>query len=207
MAESQKLPVTIEDEMRRSYLDYAMSVIIGRAIPDVARRAQAGAPPDPLLDARAATSAGTRRTRRARASSATSSASTTRTATRRSTTRSSAWRRTSRCATRSSTGKATSGPSTATRPRPCATPRCGCRGSRPSCSPTSRRRPSTSVPNFDDSRARAARLAEPLPEPAGQRLGRHRGRHGDERAAAQPARDHRRDDPAHREPRRCASSS
>ena len=35
MAETQKLPVTIEDEMRRSYLDYAMSVIIGRAIPDV----------------------------------------------------------------------------------------------------------------------------------------------------------------------------
>ncbi len=35
MAESNKQPVTIEDEMRRSYLDYAMSVIIGRAIPDV----------------------------------------------------------------------------------------------------------------------------------------------------------------------------
>jgi len=36
MAESpQKHPVTLEDEMRRSYLDYAMSVIIGRAIPDV----------------------------------------------------------------------------------------------------------------------------------------------------------------------------
>ncbi|MFZ1863564.1 MAG: DNA gyrase subunit A [Polyangiales bacterium] len=32
---SQKQPVTLEDEMRRSYLDYAMSVIIGRAIPDV----------------------------------------------------------------------------------------------------------------------------------------------------------------------------
>jgi DNA gyrase subunit A len=32
---SRQLPVTIEDEMRRSYLDYAMSVIIGRAIPDV----------------------------------------------------------------------------------------------------------------------------------------------------------------------------
>jgi DNA gyrase subunit A len=31
----QKQPVTLEDEMRRSYLDYAMSVIIGRAIPDV----------------------------------------------------------------------------------------------------------------------------------------------------------------------------
>jgi DNA gyrase subunit A len=28
-------PVTIEDEMKRSYLDYAMSVIVGRALPDV----------------------------------------------------------------------------------------------------------------------------------------------------------------------------
>jgi DNA gyrase subunit A len=27
--------VNIEDEMRKSYMDYAMSVIIGRAIPDV----------------------------------------------------------------------------------------------------------------------------------------------------------------------------
>ncbi|MGE3191027.1 MAG: DNA gyrase subunit A, partial [Vicinamibacterales bacterium] len=30
-----RIPVNIEDEMRRSYLDYAMSVIIGRALPDV----------------------------------------------------------------------------------------------------------------------------------------------------------------------------
>ena len=29
------LPINIEDEMRRSYLDYSMSVIIGRALPDV----------------------------------------------------------------------------------------------------------------------------------------------------------------------------
>jgi DNA gyrase subunit A len=28
-------PINIEDEMRRSYLDYAMSVIVGRALPDV----------------------------------------------------------------------------------------------------------------------------------------------------------------------------
>ncbi|HNB27655.1 MAG TPA: DNA gyrase subunit A, partial [Alphaproteobacteria bacterium] len=28
-------PITIEDEMRRSYLDYAMSVIVSRALPDV----------------------------------------------------------------------------------------------------------------------------------------------------------------------------
>jgi DNA gyrase subunit A len=31
----QKVPVSIQSEMRTSYLDYAMSVIIGRAIPDV----------------------------------------------------------------------------------------------------------------------------------------------------------------------------
>jgi len=30
-----RIPVTIEEELRRSYLDYAMSVIIGRALPDV----------------------------------------------------------------------------------------------------------------------------------------------------------------------------
>src|SRR4029079_4672104 len=32
---SSKVPVNIEDEMKRSYMDYAMSVIIGRALPDV----------------------------------------------------------------------------------------------------------------------------------------------------------------------------
>jgi DNA gyrase subunit A len=31
----QRIPVSIQDELRTSYLDYAMSVIIGRAIPDV----------------------------------------------------------------------------------------------------------------------------------------------------------------------------
>ena len=31
----QKIPVTIEDEMRQSFMDYAMSVIISRALPDV----------------------------------------------------------------------------------------------------------------------------------------------------------------------------
>src|SRR4030042_4855358 len=31
----ENVPVNIEDEMRRSYMDYAMSVIIGRALPDV----------------------------------------------------------------------------------------------------------------------------------------------------------------------------
>src|SRR5262250_1421058 len=30
-----KVPTNIADEMRQSYMDYAMSVIIGRALPDV----------------------------------------------------------------------------------------------------------------------------------------------------------------------------
>src|SRR5690606_16027421 len=30
----QKVPISIQEEMRTSYLDYAMSVIVGRAIPD-----------------------------------------------------------------------------------------------------------------------------------------------------------------------------
>ena len=29
------IPINVEEEMRRSYLDYSMSVIIGRALPDV----------------------------------------------------------------------------------------------------------------------------------------------------------------------------
>ena len=53
---------------------------------------------------------------------------------------------------------------------------------------TSTRRRSTSSPNYDGRDAGAAHPAEPLPEPARQRLRRHRRRHGDEHAAAQPAR-------------------
>ena len=32
---SDVVPTAIEDEMRKSYLDYAMSVIVSRALPDV----------------------------------------------------------------------------------------------------------------------------------------------------------------------------
>ena len=31
----ETLPISLEEEMRKSYLDYAMSVIVGRALPDV----------------------------------------------------------------------------------------------------------------------------------------------------------------------------
>jgi len=59
MENPQKQAINIEDEMRRSYLDYAMSVIIGRALPDVdrfprlarcPRRSQAGASPHSVFD-------------------------------------------------------------------------------------------------------------------------------------------------------------
>ena len=33
--QERKIPINIEDEMKTSYLDYAMSVIVGRALPDV----------------------------------------------------------------------------------------------------------------------------------------------------------------------------
>ena len=33
--QSHMIPVEIEAEMKKSYLDYAMSVIVARAIPDV----------------------------------------------------------------------------------------------------------------------------------------------------------------------------
>src|SRR6266850_2393841 len=35
MPNERQIPVPIEEEMRKSYLDYAMSVIVGRALPDI----------------------------------------------------------------------------------------------------------------------------------------------------------------------------
>jgi DNA gyrase subunit A len=49
----ETLPVSLEEEMRRSYLDYAMSVIVGRALAGRARRPQAGASARAVRDARA----------------------------------------------------------------------------------------------------------------------------------------------------------
>ena len=42
---SNRIPVNIEDEMKHSYMDYAMSVIIGRALPDIRDGLEAGASP------------------------------------------------------------------------------------------------------------------------------------------------------------------
>ena len=101
----------LEQEMRSSYLDYAMSVIVGRALPDVRdglkpvhRRVlygmhEAGMQPNG-------------RTRSALELSATSWAPTTRMEMPRSTTRSCGWRSRSHCATRLSTDRGTSARST-----------------------------------------------------------------------------------------------
>ena len=35
MAREKIIPITIEDEMQSSYIDYSMSVIVSRALPDV----------------------------------------------------------------------------------------------------------------------------------------------------------------------------
>ena len=56
--------------------------------------------------------------------------------------------------------------------------------------PASTRRPSTSRATTTAA-PRSRSSSRPHPEPADQRLGRHRGRHGDEHAAAQPARGRR----------------
>jgi DNA gyrase/topoisomerase IV subunit A len=92
------VPVLIDDEMQKSYLDYAMSVIVGRAIPD----ARDGLKPVhrrilyAMHDMRLVWNQAYKKS--ARVSSARCSASTTPTATCRSTTPSCAWPKTSPCA-------------------------------------------------------------------------------------------------------------
>ena len=46
------VPVNLEHEMKNSYIDYAMSVIVARALPDVRPgRLETSTPPHPLRDA------------------------------------------------------------------------------------------------------------------------------------------------------------
>ena len=94
-----RIPVNIEDEMKRSYMDYAMSVIIGRALPDV-RDGLKPAHRRVLYGMKAMGLSSTRGYRKcAKIVGEVMGNYPSRTATRRSTTRSSAWRRTSTCAT------------------------------------------------------------------------------------------------------------
>ncbi len=54
MAEGQNeniIPINIEDEMRGAYIDYSMSVIVSRALPDVRDGLKACTPPGTLRNA------------------------------------------------------------------------------------------------------------------------------------------------------------
>ena len=139
-----RIPIAIEEEMKSSFMDYAMSVIVSRALPDV----RDGLKPvhRRILYAqhrlnnvwnRAVHQVRARGRRRARQVPPARRHG-------RPTTPWCAWRRTSPCATRSSTGRATSARSTAIRRRPTATPSAAWRRSAASCWPTSTRRRSTS---------------------------------------------------------------
>ena len=139
------LPVSLEDEMRQSYLDYAMSVIVGRALPDV----RDGLKPVHRRVLYAMRELGNDWNKAYKKSARVVGdvigkyhphGET------RSTTPSCAWRSRSRCAICWSTARAISARWTAIRPRPCATPKCACRASRTSCWPTSTRKRSISPP-------------------------------------------------------------
>ena len=52
LASGQIVPTSLHTEVQRSYLEYAMSVIVGRALPDVRDGPEAGAPPHSLCHAR-----------------------------------------------------------------------------------------------------------------------------------------------------------
>ncbi len=137
--------------MRRSYLDYSMSVIVGRALPDIrdglkpvhrrilygmSEHGSALQPSDAEVRQDRRRSAGQVPSARRRV---------------RSTTRWFAWRRRFRCATRWWMARATSARWTAIRRRRCGTPRRGFRASRRRCWKTSTRKRSISRPNYDDS--------------------------------------------------------
>ena len=158
-----KLPVNIEDEMKRSYLDYAMSVIIGRALPDVRdglkpvhRRVLYGmrtmglASQPRLPQVREDRRRGDGQLPPARRR-------------RRSTTRWSAWRRTSTCATRWSTARATSARSTATRRRPCGTPRRGSKALAEEMMADLDKETVDFVPNYDETTEEPTVLPAPFP--------------------------------------------
>ena len=153
-------PRELEQEMRSSYLDYAMSVIVGRALPDVRdglkpvhRRIlwamhDAGPPAEPAVR-----QVRTRDRRRDGQVPPARLELDLRRASRGSCSR-------SRSATRSSTGKGTSARSTTTRRRPSATPSVDSRSSRRRCSATSTRTRSTSA-RTTTSRAASRRCCRP----------------------------------------------
>ena len=169
--------------MRTSFLDYSMSVIVVARASGRSRRAEAGAPPRALRDARGGTAAeppaGEVRRRRRRGDEELPPP-----------------RRPGGLRHARAHGADVLAPLPARRSagqlrqhrrriprRPCATPSAGCRGSRPSCSATSTRTRSISCPNYDELAREPLGAAVAVPESARQRLLGDRRRHGDEHAA------------------------
>ena len=190
-------PRGLEEEMRSSYLDYAMSVIVGRALPDV----RDGLKPvhrRVLFAMNEARPAAQPRLRQVRAHR------------RRGDGQVPPARRLGdlRHARAARAGLLDAQPARRRpgqlrlgrrRPRRRdAVHRGAARAARARDAARPRRRHRRLHPELRRQRPRAGRAAGALPEPARQRLVGHRRRHGDEHPAAQPARDDRRDDRLHR---------
>ena len=168
-----------------SYLDYSMSVIVGRALPDIRdglkpvhrRILYAHERDGPELSTGPPASAPR--------SSAKCSVSITRTATRRCTTRWSAWRSLSRMRYPLIDGQGNFGSVDGDPPAATGTPKRVCRGSRMRCSKTSTRRRSISA-RTSTTANRSRKFFPPASRTCWSTDLGHRGRHGDEHPAAQP---------------------
>ena len=185
-------PVDIQQEMQRSYIDYAMSVIVGRALPRRPGRPQAGAPPDPVRDVRHRLPARPQlrqvRPRRRRRDGQLPPA-----------------RRLGDLRRAGPAGPAVVAALPADRrpgqlrlagqrpaPPPCGTPSAGCRRWPWRCCRTSTRTPSTSRDNYDGKTQEPDVLPSRIPNLLVNGSRGHRGRHGHQHPAAQPARGRRR---------------
>ena len=141
-------PLNIDDELKDSYLTYAMSVIISRALPDV----RDGLKPSQrrILVAMNDLDLGPEPHEQVRqASSATPCGTITRTATGRSIRPWSAWPRSGTMRHRWSTGRATSARSPVCPPPPCVTPKPSCRPWPPRCWRTSSYDTVDFIDNYD----------------------------------------------------------
>ncbi len=195
------VPVNIEDEMKRSYLDYAMSVIVGRALPDVRdglkpvhRRILYGMNEMGLLSNRPTRKCAkivgevlgkyppARRRVRLRFAGPHGAAFLP-------------------CAIRWSMARATSAPSMAIRPRPCGTPKRAFRGSPDALLEDIDKETVDFRPNYDESEVEPEVLPTRVPNLLVNGSVRHRGRHGDQYSAAQSDGDHRSHHPADPPPR------
>ena len=183
-----KIPTNIADEMRQSYMDYAMSVIIGRALPDVRdglkpanRRVLYGMqqmglqPGRPYRKCAKIVGRGDgqlpppRRRRHLRHPRAHGPGLQ------------------HARAPRGRPGQLRVA-STATRPRPCATPRRASPASGASMMADIEKDTVDFQPTYDDSSTEPTVLPTVLPEPARERRGGHRGGHGHQHPAPQPGR-------------------